>query len=210
MIDVDHFKSINDTYGHQCGDAVLVQVAEILGNNIRTNDILARIGGEEFAIAAPYSNRLAAVVLAERLRKAVESAEFMNGDTRVPITISVGVAAQDKNTPVTIDQLLARADARLYIAKRRGRNRLCATDGGESVEDLPPEDNLGPRIDDALTMIQHGNSQAVIPHLAQLLEKVVPLYELANERLGASFDLDKARQQIEALQVKETVPEPPE
>jgi diguanylate cyclase (GGDEF)-like protein len=199
MIDVDHFKSINDTYGHQCGDAVLTQVADILGNNIRTNDILARIGGEEFAIAAPYSNRLAAVVLAERLRKAVESAEFMNGETRVPITISVGVASQDKNTPVTIDQLLARADARLYIAKRRGRNRLCATDGGEAVEDLPPEDNIGPRVEDALTMIQHGNSQAVVPHVGQLLEKVFPLYQLANEQRGASFDLDALRQQLEAL-----------
>lgn len=201
MIDVDHFKSINDTYGHQCGDQVLIQVAEILGNNIRTNDILARIGGEEFAIAAPYSNRLAAVVLAERLRKAVESAVFLNNDVRVPITISIGVAAQDKNLPVTIDQLLARADARLYIAKRRGRNRLCATDGGEAIEELPPEDNIGPKIDDALTMILHGNAQAALPHLTQLLEKSLPLYTLANERLGANFDVDDFRRQIAALQI---------
>ncbi len=200
MIDVDHFKTINDTYGHQCGDAVLVQVAEILGNNIRTNDILARIGGEEFAIAAPYSNRLAAVVLAERLRKAVESAEFLNGETRVPITISVGVVSQDKNTPVTIDQLLARADARLYIAKRRGRNRLCATDGGESVEDLPPEDNLTPRVDDALTMIQHGNGRAVEPHLGSLLEKLIPLFTLSNERAGTGFDLEELQKKIAGLQ----------
>ncbi len=199
MIDIDHFKTINDTYGHQCGDYVLLEVAQILANNIRTNDILARIGGEEFAIAAPYSNRLAAVVLAERLRKAVESAEVTYKDTRVAVTVSIGVVAQDKNLPLDIDQLLARADARLYIAKRRGRNRLCATDSGESVDDLPSEEVVCPKLDDALTMIQHGNAQAMLVHLPCLLEKTLELYRLANERLGAEMPVEQIEMQITAL-----------
>jgi diguanylate cyclase (GGDEF)-like protein len=203
MIDVDHFKSINDTYGHHSGDYVLAEVAQILGKNIRTNDILARIGGEEFAIAAPYSNRLAAVVLAERLRKAVEGAEFVFKDTRIPITISIGVAAQDKNSPVSIDQLLARADARLYVAKRRGRNRLCATDSGELVDDAPSEDVSCPRIDDALTMVQHGNVQAMIAYLPQLLEKSLRLFSVANERLGTAFPVSDLERQIAAMSSRE-------
>lgn len=199
MIDVDHFKIINDTYGHQCGDYVLLEVAQILANNIRTNDILARIGGEEFAIAAPYSNRLAAVVLAERLRKAAEGAEFFYKDTRVPVTVSVGVVAQDKNLPVDIDQLLARADARLYVAKRRGRNRICATDSGESVDDVLGDEVLCPKLDDALTMIQHGNAQAMIAHLPCLLEKTLGLFRLANERLDAGLPIEQIEAQINAI-----------
>ncbi|MBI3776374.1 MAG: diguanylate cyclase [Gammaproteobacteria bacterium] len=199
MIDVDHFKTINDTYGHQCGDNILVEVAQILTKNIRTNDILARIGGEEFAIAAPYSNRLAAVVLAERLRKAVESAEFTYNDTRVAVTVSIGVVAQDKNLPLDIDQLLARADARLYIAKRRGRNRLCATDSGESVDDYPGDEVSCPKLDDALTMIQHGNAQAMLVHLPCLLDKTLDLFRLANTRLDAGMPVELLETQIKAL-----------
>lgn len=199
MIDIDHFKTINDTYGHQCGDYVLVEVAQILAKNIRTNDILARIGGEEFAIAAPYSNRLAAVVLAERLRKAAEGAEFTYKDRRVPVTVSVGVVAQDKNLPLDIDQLLARADARLYVAKRRGRNRICATDTGESVDDIPSDEVSCPKLDDAMTMIQHGNSQAMLTHLPCLLEKTLLLFRLANERLNAELPIKQIEQQIQLL-----------
>ncbi len=199
MIDVDHFKTINDAYGHQCGDYVLVEVAKILTKNIRTNDILARIGGEEFAIAAPYSNRLAAVVLAERLRKAVEAEEFIYQDTRVVVTASIGVVAQDKNLPLDIDQLLARADARLYVAKRRGRNRICATDSGESVDDVPSDEVTCPKLDDALTMIQHGNAQAMLPHLPCLLEKTLPFFHLSNERLEAGMPIEQIEQQIKSL-----------
>jgi two-component system, cell cycle response regulator len=199
MIDVDHFKAINDTYGHQCGDYVLLEIAQILTKNIRTNDILARIGGEEFAIAAPYSNRLSAVVLAERLRKAAEGAEFIYKDTRIPVTVSIGVVAQDKNLPVDIDQLLARADARLYVAKRRGRNRICATDSGESVDDVPSDEVSCPKLDDALTMIQHGNAQAMLAHLPCLLEKTLVLFRLANERLEAGMPVEQLEQQIKLL-----------
>lgn len=199
MIDVDHFKSINDTYGHQCGDFILVEIAKILTNNIRANDILARIGGEEFALSAPYSNRLAAVVLAERLRKGVEQAEFVFNGARVAVTVSVGVVAQDRNAPVTTDQLLARADARLYVAKRRGRNRLCATDSGELVDDLSADEGDCPKIDDALTMIEHGNAQAVIAHLSFLLEKTLPLFRVANERLQGEMPIEFLQEQIDLL-----------
>lgn len=199
MIDVDHFKVINDTWGHQCGDYILVEVAKILSGAIRTNDVLARIGGEEFALAAPYSNRLSAVVLAERLRRGVEDAEFNCNGSKVSVTVSIGVVAQDRSAPVTIDQLLARADARLYIAKRRGRNRLCATDSGESLEDLAAEESSCPKLDDALTMIQHGNAQAIIPHLPQLLEKTLLLFQLANERMHGDLPVAQLEEKIKRL-----------
>jgi hypothetical protein len=98
-----------------------------------------------------------------------------------------------------MDQLLARADARLYVAKRRGRNRLCATDSGESVDDLPAEEVACPKIDDALTMIEHGNGQAVIAHLPLLLEKSLPLFRIANERLQGELPVDFLMEQIEVL-----------
>ncbi len=136
MLDIDHFKAINDIYGHPGGDYVLIQVAEILGNNIRKNDILARYGGEEFAIAAPNSARLTALKLAEQLRKAVENAGIRFKDAQIPVTISIGVAAQDKSYPVTFEELLTQADTQLYNAKQHGRNRVCATDGGEEFEEF--------------------------------------------------------------------------
>lgn len=135
MLDIDHFKTINDNYGHPGGDHVLIQVAEILSNNIRKNDILARYGGEEFAIAAPNSTRLTALKLAEQLRKAVESAGIRYKDAQIPVTISIGVAAQDKSYLVTIEELFSQADTQLYNAKQHGRNRVCATDGGEEFEE---------------------------------------------------------------------------
>ena len=136
MLDIDHFKVVNDSHGHLGGDHVLIQVAEMLGNNIRKNDILVRYGGEEFAIAAPNSTRLTALKLAEQLRKAVENAVIRFKDVQIPVTISIGVAAQDKNYPVTFEELLEQADTQLYNAKQNGRNRLCATDGGEEFKEF--------------------------------------------------------------------------
>ncbi|WP_455365905.1 diguanylate cyclase, partial [Kaarinaea lacus] len=115
ILDIDHFKRINDTYGHQAGDVVLQQLANVLSTAIREGDSLARIGGEEFVVASPYTNRLAAIVLSERLRKAVEDAEFMFEGNRIPVTISLGVASMNKGDD-DVDKLLAVADSRLYLA----------------------------------------------------------------------------------------------
>jgi two-component system cell cycle response regulator len=133
LLDIDHFKKINDTYGHQAGDDALVAVARILTGMIRTEDTCARIGGEEFAILLPGTNRLGAAVLAERIRAAIERERFIVGDKVVPITASIGIASFGVDPAESIDQLLGAADNRLYLAKRNGRNRICVNNEGKST-----------------------------------------------------------------------------
>ena len=122
MIDVDHFKSINDDFGHSTGDAALAMVARILQCNLRPGDFLARYGGEEFAISLPGTDRDVAVGLAERLRQAVA----LNGDlqamVRGAVTVSIGVTTT--RAAVTADAMMRVADQALYGAKAAGRNRV--------------------------------------------------------------------------------------
>ena len=124
MFDVDHFKAINDRYGHDRGDAVLRELARTVAGQLRATDILARWGGEEFMVLAQDSERRGAVHLAERIRAAVEAETFSGG---IDVTVSVGVAAvrpQERRREV-----LKRVDQALYTAKEEGRNRVaCAPD----------------------------------------------------------------------------------
>lgn len=125
MFDVDHFKKVNDTYGHLAGDAVLVNLSRIAQATLRTEDVLARYGGEEFAVICrgiPLAN---AGVLGERLRARVETERFEYQGARVPVTISVGVAAIPSPRVTTASELVGEADSALYEAKRSGRNRVC-------------------------------------------------------------------------------------
>ncbi len=132
LFDIDFFKKINDTYGHQAGDEALVAVAAILTSMSRAEDTVARMGGEEFAILLPDTNRLGTAVLAERTRIAIEKERFILGGKIVPITVSIGIASRDADPVDTIDQLLNIADKRLYLAKQSGRNRICVNDEGKS------------------------------------------------------------------------------
>jgi len=132
VADVDHFKKVNDTYGHQAGDEALIAVSRVLVGLTRTEDTVARIGGEEFAVLLPDTNRLGAAVLAERMRNAVERERFVFGDKVVPLTISIGVASFAVELVDSVDQLLSIADQRLYLAKRNGRNRICVNNEGKS------------------------------------------------------------------------------
>jgi diguanylate cyclase (GGDEF)-like protein len=132
LFDIDFFKKINDTYGHQAGDEALVAVAAILTSMSRAEDTVARMGGEEFAILLPDTNRLGTAVLAERTRIAIEKERFILGGKIVPITVSIGIASRDADPVDTIDQLLNIADKRLYLAKQGGRNRICVNDEGKS------------------------------------------------------------------------------
>ncbi|MEV4636771.1 diguanylate cyclase [Actinoplanes sp. NPDC049548] len=124
MVDIDHFKGINDRYGHACGDDVIREVAARLGAVIRSSDILGRYGGEEFLIILPEAGTGGAE-LAERMREAVAAEPVPTRDGPVPVTISVGLAglAADDDT---LDTLVARADHGLYLAKEGGRNRVAA------------------------------------------------------------------------------------
>ncbi len=130
MLDLDRFKQVNDTYGHQTGDEVLRELAQRLAAEIRSTDILGRYGGEEFALALPDSDAEAAAQAAERLRAAVDGAPFLTRSGALPITISIGLADLHPDD-ADLDALLARADQALYRAKRSGRNRWV------SARDLP-------------------------------------------------------------------------
>jgi two-component system, cell cycle response regulator len=123
-VDVDFFKPINDTYGHDAGDKVLQELALRIRENTRTIDLCCRTGGEEFVLVLPSTNMAAAHVIAERLRKSIASRLFTVGQTpAIPVTVSIGVAALN-NVEDTLDKLLKRADSALYAAKRQGRNRV--------------------------------------------------------------------------------------
>jgi diguanylate cyclase (GGDEF)-like protein len=130
MIDIDHFKQLNDTYGHHVGDQVLRGVASILVKDMREVDTVARYGGEEFVIILPETAQAGAIFVAERLRRRVEQARFQAGSSN-PIqhlTISVGVAVYDQDARFK-RELIEYSDAALYAAKREGRNRsICYSD----------------------------------------------------------------------------------
>lgn len=125
MIDLDLFKRINDTFGHNAGDNVLKQVAEILQQELRCTDIIGRVGGEEFAAILPKTELLQSLQIAERLRKAVELLPLKINEDKIKVTISIG-ASQCNVADREVDDALIRADSALYNAKRTGRNRVCS------------------------------------------------------------------------------------
>jgi diguanylate cyclase (GGDEF)-like protein len=128
LIDIDHFKKVNDTYGHPAGDAVLRQVATAIRHRLRTEDLFARIGGEEFAVLLRGTNRLGAARAAERLRATIAAVPAVVGGKTIPVTVSAGCAALACCRDRTQRELIAAADRRLYAAKRAGRNRVVASD----------------------------------------------------------------------------------
>jgi diguanylate cyclase (GGDEF)-like protein len=132
LLDIDHFKKVNDTFGHSVGDKVLVKVAELLTQMVRSVDTVARFGGEEFAALLPETNRLGAAVLGERIRAAIEHEQIVVDGRDIPVTVSIGIATLAAEDVESIDQLLNIADRRLYLAKNSGRNRICVSDDGKS------------------------------------------------------------------------------
>ncbi len=133
MIDIDPFKSINDTYGHDVGDEVIKAVAGILQKNKRTSDIAGRLGGEEFALILPEATLDSALTAAERLRQLVADGAINVEGYRLSVTISIGASAGDADMS-GVDELLKQADIALYEAKRSGRNRVCLFDRCKPVE----------------------------------------------------------------------------
>ena len=124
LIDADHFKKINDTHGHPVGDAVLRHIARLMSTTFRQVDVVARIGGEEFAVLLPAADLASAQRVAERLRAALEAQPAPTDAGPVRCTVSIGIATMDEATP-SVEALLKRADEALYAAKHRGRNRVC-------------------------------------------------------------------------------------
>jgi diguanylate cyclase (GGDEF)-like protein/PAS domain S-box-containing protein len=124
MLDVDHFKRINDGHGHPAGDEVLRRIAATCRGMLRDGDLMGRLGGEEFAITLVQPPLQVATAVAERLRKAVSELDIEFGGERLAVTISLGIAEVGEGI-VSLDHLISKADACLYTAKREGRNRAC-------------------------------------------------------------------------------------
>lgn len=124
IADLDHFKRINDTYGHEAGDAVIRGFSEVLRTNTRHSNICGRLGGEEFLLVLTHANRNQARTAIERIRQAFEKMEFVFDGQAVRATASFGAASFQGSPAPEFGTLLARADAALYIAKSKGRNRL--------------------------------------------------------------------------------------
>jgi len=137
MADVDHFKRVNDTLGHQAGDQVLVVVAQALGGRLRPRDLAARYGGEEFVLVLPETDAAGAKVVAERIRQRIEAAR-PPVEGGLSVTVSCGCATLPPNRFSTSAELLAAADRALYAAKRGGRNRVEADDGASVASTAPP------------------------------------------------------------------------
>ena len=130
MVDVDHFKGINDEHGHGTGDEILRVVADILHDALRETALLARFGGDEFALLLPETPLTGAEVLADRLRKSVESAQVQAAGRPVQVTLSCGIASFEAGD-TEVDALIERADLALYRAKRSGRNRSATQRGSD-------------------------------------------------------------------------------
>jgi two-component system, cell cycle response regulator len=133
LADLDHFKNINDTYGHMCGDAVLKEAARRIIDCSRTYDTVGRYGGEEFLAVVVSADESITLALAERMRLAIESRPFATDSGELNITASFGIAASTDASPCDVNVLLQLADEALYRAKRHGRNRSEGTGSPEPV-----------------------------------------------------------------------------
>ncbi len=163
MVDIDHFKRVNDNHGHVVGDQVLQRVAQVLQRAARESDIVCRYGGEEFAILLPYTSIAEAAETAERFRQSLENARFPN----LSITASLGVSAMSLGATNPQD-LLDQADRVLFVAKRNGRNQVVRWDEvpGELETDKRPTIHISPAEDDGQTAIPYQAVTALISALA--------------------------------------------
>ena len=124
MVDVDHFKTVNDTYGHQVGDNILKHVAQSLFKSVRGADYVCRYGGDEFSIVCPNIDSLRGLQLAEKIRTNVESLRFKVNNKQINVTISIGISNYPENQIQCVSQFIAYADKAMYKAKRNGRNQI--------------------------------------------------------------------------------------
>jgi diguanylate cyclase (GGDEF)-like protein len=133
MLDVDHLRRLNDDYGHQAGDEVLQRLADIVRTALRKEDMLVRFGGEQFLVMLPEVSGPGAVVVAGRIRRGVADTTLEVAGHSLQVTVSLGVAARLDEGPESVDQLVARAESALALAKQRGRNRVVALSLGRSI-----------------------------------------------------------------------------
>ena len=152
MIDVDDFKTINDTFGHPAGDRVLSVLGKLLQDNCRRENIVARYGGEEFAVLLTNTGLTvaAALQIAERLRKVLGTQDFAFSGRKVRLTVSIGVAYSTGKSTLP-ETMLAQADQALYQAKRSGKNRVCLHEAMR-IETMPENRRRGGKLPAALQL----------------------------------------------------------
>ncbi|MFS0687696.1 GGDEF domain-containing protein [Sporosarcina sp. 179-K 8C2 HS] len=122
ILDIDHFKKVNDNYGHQCGDQALKHTSSIIDNHVRNSaGVFVRLGGEEFAVILPNTDLAEGLIIAERIREAVEKTEFIYKNERIHFTISIGVSIYNEET---VEEFIEKSDNALYKAKENGRNQI--------------------------------------------------------------------------------------
>jgi diguanylate cyclase (GGDEF)-like protein len=129
FIDIDHFKSVNDNYGHPTGDLVIKSVAHCLKSSLRESDVAARYGGEEFAVILPHTDQKGALIVAERLRNMIAEIKVDDGSQFFSVTASCGVTTVTGKMDASALLLVEQADQALYQAKKQGRNRSCTFEG---------------------------------------------------------------------------------
>ena len=125
MVDIDHFKKVNDTFGHTEGDKVLREISFVLRSSVRKKDVVARYGGEEFILILPDASQEESSMIAERIRRMVENNPFEVGNIRLKLTVSLGIAHFPTVRPSSMEEFVRMADLALYDAKRGGRNQAC-------------------------------------------------------------------------------------
>ena len=128
MVDLDHFKRVNDTYGHEVGNQALQHLADILMSEVRTTDIVCRYGGEEFAMIFPETHLNLAIKVADRIRNEIANRPLETEDGEIPITASMGISVYMKSSILDIDEFIESVDRYLYEAKQSGRNCICHID----------------------------------------------------------------------------------
>ncbi|MEH6557585.1 MAG: GGDEF domain-containing protein [Oceanicoccus sp.] len=128
MIDLDHFKQVNDNWGHEVGNQALVATAAVVRQLIRRLDIPCRYGGEEFAVILPTTNTMTAIQVAERVREKIQTSSLMVDKKPIPLTASLGVAVYQASDDFSPENFVQKADTCLYRAKRQGRNQVCYDD----------------------------------------------------------------------------------
>ena len=137
-IDIDHFKTINDTIGHLAGDAILRELADLLARSARAGDVVGRVGGEEFVVLLPGADNETAGVVAERIMETVRAHAFRTARGRQRVSVSIGIAAEQITDPHIAGAIRARSDEALYVAKRLGRNRVVMWAPGIRSNATPP------------------------------------------------------------------------
>ncbi len=198
MIDIDHFKSFNDIYGHQAGDLVLREVAKLIAGSIRTSDFAARYGGEEFSAILPETTSVQALTVAERMRSRINKHPFLlpSGD-QVFVTVSIGCGAypEDADDP---ESLVKKADKALYLAKESGRNRVCS-----HQELLRKKEG---KLPDDIQLLLHDTSLSSFKELAKAIDAKSNYmkghsFEVAALSVMTGQKMNLSQEQIEGLRV---------